>query len=380
MNDAELNQEESYTIETLETDDDKFQRLNKLFEKRTNKDEIFIPDQEFYSESLIEMTNTLLDFIGMPSKGEELYVDYIAFDAKSTAAGLYTYSDGTHYIHINSRKAKDRYQIAAVLAHELMHFILLGVMKYSLNTTRQNEELTDIATIVCGFGVVVTNGFKYDSGWIVTVIALFLGILTIHTEEHSFGYYKPKEYAYLVKNIADIMRYQDIDYAGYFLPWTYHFLPSSLVKAARGSSSKSDAVAIAKKRVTKSNTIKIGVVLVIAVIFISFLRTSNNNSSSSSSSLDQTQASTLRASVASDLTAYNSCSTTVTNDNEQINATNSQMSKYSNAGNTDSYNALVPQQNAEVQQYNTDKASCDAVYATYSAAINSYNNYISRNK
>jgi len=378
MNDAELNQEESYTIETLETDDDKFQRLNKLFKKRTNKDEIFIPDQEFYSKSLVEMTSTLLDFIGMPSKGEELYVDYIAFDAKSTAAGLYTYSDGIHYIHINSRKAKDSYQIAAVLAHELMHFILLGVMKYSLNTTLQNEKLTDIATIVCGFGVVVTNGFKYDSGWIVTVIALFLGILTIHTEEHSFGYYKPKEYAYLVKNIADIMGYQDTDYAGYFLPWTYHFLPSGLVKAAKGSSGKSDAVAIAKKRVTKSNAIKIGVVLVIAVVFIGILGSSK--SSPSSSSLDQTQASTLKASVASNLSAYNNCSTTVSNDNEQINATNSQMSKYSDAGNTDSYNALVPQQNAEVQQYNTDKASCDAVYATYSAAVDSYNNYISQNK
>src|SRR5579883_343814 len=177
--DALAREDKKYRTAHLPTDEDKLAKLDSLLHMREHKGEYLLPDMHFYSLNLYNMAEVMLDWIGIRTK-DTLIINY-ANDFESSGlknvAGFYTEIDGIHYIYLNSEKVKNSYQAAAVLAHELMHYILMGIAHFKLDETLQNEKFTDIATVFTGLGIIVTNGFEFKSGWAETIGALMFGFV-----------------------------------------------------------------------------------------------------------------------------------------------------------------------------------------------------------
>jgi hypothetical protein len=80
-------------------------------------------------------------------------------DEKYTS-GLYwgKQDDGKYHIGLERKKIKDPEKMVAVLAHEIAHIKLLGEGRIEKN----NESLTDLTTIIFGFGIFNANvSFKF---------------------------------------------------------------------------------------------------------------------------------------------------------------------------------------------------------------------------
>ncbi len=116
-----------------------------------NPDEIHL---DIYSEGKTE-----LDTGGLI--GHRIFLNQVEGDKYS--GGLYfgKQEDGKYHIAIEDKKLNSPEKLVATLAHELSHIKLLGENKLD----RNNEELTDLTTIVFGLGIFNANAaFNVESG------------------------------------------------------------------------------------------------------------------------------------------------------------------------------------------------------------------------
>src|SRR5579863_9361004 len=182
-----------YRTETLVSDDEKWERLDQLLGSKIRRQAtVFHPDDKFYSLSLAAMAQAMLDFMGIRLGKDELYVQ---LSSEIEPPGLYFEHEGVHYIYIKQAHANNVLECAAILAHELMHYVLIGGLNYRLEGRLDNEQLTDMATVYAGLGVVVLNGFDHEgNNWIITAVPLLAGVIRYSSKSLSFGYYKPQEY------------------------------------------------------------------------------------------------------------------------------------------------------------------------------------------
>lgn len=91
---------------------------------------------------------------------------FTQFDHNSTNAGTYSENDdGTYLIRLDRQILKEGEMLIATIAHELAHIKLLGERRIEENS----EELTDLATVVFGFGIFNANcSFNFNrnlSSW-----------------------------------------------------------------------------------------------------------------------------------------------------------------------------------------------------------------------
>lgn len=344
-------EDKKFRTAKLNTAEEKWAQLDKLFKGKFKKGKLLLPDKKLYSLPLVDMASEIFEWLGIETK-KSIYVD---FNEDIEPAGLYFEKDGTHFILVNQKHQNNRFEAAAILAHEIMHFYLIGEMNFRLEETLDNEQFTDMATIYTGLGIVVMNGFEYQSGWAVTAIGLMFGRLMVQTSSMSFGYYKPKQYGGMFKSFVDDCKIGYSSFSGYFLPWTRHFLPASLRAASISSKNKSEMVQLGQKSANIANLKQLGLVVVlipVAILFMSW-RTGGSSSSSIPDSA-KTELTTLKSEVETLKSQYTSCSESldaregsvdrtsqyaVDSYNEDVTACNGTREKYSSA--VDSYNALV---------------------------------------
>lgn len=81
------------------------------------------------------------------------------------AAGVYAQFDQLHVVSLNVAQLKDPEGLAATMAHELAHYILLGQLGLSREEPHM-EALTDLAAIYLGFGIFISNTLLRRHGWI----------------------------------------------------------------------------------------------------------------------------------------------------------------------------------------------------------------------
>jgi len=84
-------------------------------------------------------------------------------DAKKSS-GLYKgkKNDGKYHISLEGENLKDPVGMVATLAHEIAHIKLLGEHRLE----RNNEQLTDLTTIIYGLGIFNANtAFRFNSGF-----------------------------------------------------------------------------------------------------------------------------------------------------------------------------------------------------------------------
>lgn len=372
-----FNKNKHYKTENLMSDQEKWDRLSELFGKKINKHRtVFQPTDDFYSQPLTGMAEQMLEFAGVNLGQDQVY---IGFSNDIDVPGLYFEHDGVHNILIKQSHSNNALECAAILAHELMHYVLIGGMNYRLEQQMDNEQLTDMATVYAGLGLVVLNGFDHEgNNWIITIAALFAGVLRYSSKSLSFGYYQPKQYAELVAGYIDDNDIDEDFFAGYVMPGAAHFLPQKYANAVKRSPHKSLTAVNVKKGKTKQAIISTVTGLAIFILIAVVRGLAGGGTSTASPQLDQ-HGQDLKASAESAKSAYESCEATLQQDKNALDQTNSQMNTYNSDGDVADYNALVPQQNQQTNTYNSQLSNCNDLYTQQSDAVDAYNNYIKTN-
>lgn len=368
-----------YKTETIVSDEEKWQRLQELLgNKLSDEGQLFKPDDNFYAQNLVGMAQLMFEFVGVNVGKDKLN---ISLSSEIEPPGLYYEQDGVHYILIKRTHANNVMECAAILAHELMHYVLIGGFNFRLAERLDNEQLTDMATVFCGLGLVVLNGFDHEgNNWFITIAALAAGAIRYSSKSMSFGYYKPKQYAELVGQYIEVNDVPDEEFAGYVAPGAAHFLPSPIKSAIRQADDRTAIVERTKRGKFKSKVIS-SVVAIVALIVIVAIRGAFGGSSPSGVSPQvQQQAASLKTNADSLNSQLNDCNSQLSSDKSTLDQTNSQMDTDNTDGDTTDYNNLVPQQNQETQTYNSELSSCQSLESQYNSAVSTYNSYINQNQ
>lgn len=166
-------------------------------------------------------------------------------------------------ILVNAKYKDDIFATGAILAHEIMHFYLIGKKKIRMGNTLENELLTDLCTVKFGLGLVVINGMSYSNSWFSSVLLLFVGVLRWSSQTLSFGYYNPHQYGNVVNDTyLKAKGLQISDFGGYIKPSARGFLPYSFQDYWK-LKNKSNLTRHLEKHRFKGNIIKIVVVIIL---------------------------------------------------------------------------------------------------------------------
>jgi hypothetical protein len=361
-----------YKTEELLSDEDKWQRLNTLLHKvYARHGQVFVPSSDFYHQSLVGMATDMLDWIGVNVGTDNLYVQIAS---GMTHPGDYQQlSKDEHLIRISDKHKGNVLECAAILSHELMHYLLLGGLSYRLENTTDNEQLTDMATVYCGLGIVYLNGFSHEgNNWLVTAILLGGGMLHYSSKSMSFGYYKPRDYGNLIAGYIEDSEIPLDDFAGSVLKASSYYLPSGLRRQVKGYKPKSQFYRDFTGSPLKARFAQVGVALITVIVLVA-IRGAFGGSSTPSSD-PQTQQ--LKSAADSAKATASQCQTDLDSLNSQVNQLNSQMATDNNSGDTADYNALIPQQNQAVNQYNAKRTECQSDITAANNAVDAYNQHI----
>ena len=80
-------------------------------------------------------------------------------------AGTYLFDDGRHEINIEVGQLKNTESLIATIAHEMSHYILIGMHEIGYSDDTENEYLTDLLAIAYGFGIFIGNSSFYRKTW-----------------------------------------------------------------------------------------------------------------------------------------------------------------------------------------------------------------------
>lgn len=188
---------------------------------------VFLPGDDFYIEGepkiiLKNMAYKILKWLNVDVDQDELVID---FCDDMEPPGLYVEIEGKKHILIKSSYKKDIFAMGAILAHELMHFYLLGKKDLRMEDVLENELLTDLCTVKFGLGLIIINGMSYKNSWILSILLIFVGMMYWSSKKLSFGYFDPKQYGKLVKAELDKKYISIKGIGGYIQPYSRTFLP-----------------------------------------------------------------------------------------------------------------------------------------------------------
>lgn len=152
--------ESKVTHLSLLTHTDKVQKIEEVFSKIRHKSDVFIPDEAFYgtevhAEDPERMADVLFRWLGIKHRNVRIHIDPSQQNLIS-----YTHEKNASRINLNLQTLEDPLLCGAVVAHAIMHHLVIARAKISLGNSDENEALTDLATIYAGFGVLILNGFE----------------------------------------------------------------------------------------------------------------------------------------------------------------------------------------------------------------------------
>lgn len=367
----------------------------EVLKKHLKEKDVLYPDDNFYAQwdgsddALRIMASKIFSYLGVLPK--ELFV---AFYSDMDFPGLYVPAKGgeSHGILINSKHRDNPFQCGAILAHEIMHYFLIGKKRIHLEDNHENELLTDLATIQAGLGILILNGFYHYSGWHETIIALSFGMIRTHEEQISFGYFKPQDYArhldqYLKKtdlNLGKIYRY--------VLPHARYFIPSSskLNLASSARIERPEYIKRAEKLSSRDFFKRIGSIVLLVPIGLIYLSLrfggvgmvqdffSKTKSVEDLTPAQQQEVSQLKSSIEEDKNKLDLCEKDLNNLQSNIDSIESQMASYDRSGAYTMYNSLVSKQNSLANEYNSKKGECNKILDENNSEIDKYNSIIKK--
>jgi hypothetical protein len=164
--------------------DEGLSRLDKLMGDAMLEVSVILPEDRYFPETFKPtltgarvLANRVADYMRVSEDAFELHVYADGEDEwKETlplwsgqtqdAGGLFfSKPDGTRFtVGVHANKLKDPFALVATLAHELAHVILLGGGLIERDEPLM-EPLTDLATVVLGFGVFNSGAAYRFSQW-----------------------------------------------------------------------------------------------------------------------------------------------------------------------------------------------------------------------
>jgi hypothetical protein len=165
--------------------DDGFLRLVRMLgRERMLNAEVVLPEERFFSDvydgskaSVIAMAARIAAYLGVPegafsieifAEDEEAWRQTIPERSEKTkdAAGLYFHEPeaGRHIVGVHAKHLKDPLLLAATIAHELVHVLLLGGGLLD-REAEDMEPITDLATVFLGFGVFTSQASFQFKQW-----------------------------------------------------------------------------------------------------------------------------------------------------------------------------------------------------------------------
>lgn len=119
----------------------------------------------FSEKYILELLNEILSYMNLDSESVVLKVNYISSKNFISYAGLYYEEENLEnkkQIVINVKNGMTMDTIISTLAHECTHHLLLS-NKIKLDNKMQNEILTDVTTVLLGFGKYMLEGYKISN-------------------------------------------------------------------------------------------------------------------------------------------------------------------------------------------------------------------------
>ena len=338
----------------------------------------FYPDAYFYAQyhqdhlkGLHYMATMLFDFLKISPNGcvIDFYDEKDFRSGSGDTAGFYTkFKDANdeekELIFINSKHKDNPLAVGAILAHEMMHLYLFR-LNLKLEDTGENELLTDLATINTGLSILIVNGMSYSSFWWLSVILIFFGIRYWHSEQLSFGYFKPKEYG---KHAVSYFTERNIsirDVVGYINPTSRRFVsyvpfliskqPTAFIKALEKEHIKT----------VLAQWFAIGVFITVLLVY---------GQPSDSIEISQSQdKQNLGFQIESCKTSLSLLSNKIKNDTAEFENITKRMDEYQRNEEVDNYNSLVNPHNSLLEKIEDEAYDYENNLDDCNAKINKYN-------
>lgn len=150
-----------------------------------------IPFAQLRGEPPNRIVSLLLDHVRRiaPKLNVPVQTPRIFIGTPKDAGGQFRVIDGTVSMTLSAELVEDRSATAAVLAHEVCHYIL-DSSGLNEEDNAKNERLTDVCMFVFGFGEVFYNGYKTETQ------------VGEYRRGHRLGYLKDVEYSFLRRYVA----------------------------------------------------------------------------------------------------------------------------------------------------------------------------------
>lgn len=336
--------------------------INKHLEKELSRiNGVFLPGDDFYVYDdnpdivLRYMAANILRWLKIELKDGELGIAFHDMEVP----GFYTELNGKKFILVNSQYKGDIFAIGAILAHEIMHFYLLGKKNLRMEDELENELLTDLCTIKFGLGLPIINGMSYSNSWFLSILLIFVGILHWRSEKLSFGYFNPNQYGELCYVNLQEKKLAIEDVGGYIRPSSRTFLSQGIGLFWRN---KNGSLFISRLTKRKKQLLAIKVILLaIAIALFAFF-----------SQQDQK-----KQEILGQQEIYiNNLENSLKSGQQEIEKTlaefeelQTKIDEYERSGNTDAYNALVPIYNDKLEVLRNYQKR----YQEYERQIDDYN-------
>jgi hypothetical protein len=190
--------------------DGRFRWLQEQLDQDVLRDvRVILPTPEFFPdpfdntlEAAKRMLARVAGYMGVDEARFELF-QYTEGQPAETAlghqehsgtAGLYVQDRGPAIaeqqrprIGVETRQLGDPMLLAATLAHEIGHDILLG-RQLVTRETQDHEPLTDLLTVFLGMGIFTANSTIQDRGWSSGVMAGWSTKRQGYLDQRTFGY------------------------------------------------------------------------------------------------------------------------------------------------------------------------------------------------
>lgn len=236
---------------------EKLTAIEEIFGENFSHQAKFFPlDGDFYAElkkpkGYNKVADKLFNWWGVKHRGVHLIIE-----TGQAEPVIYTHHGQTHEIKLSEAALNNPYEAAAVIAHGLMHYILIGRHSIYLSDESENEELTDLALINSGMGAVILNGYNYHIGW--------LNRLSRLKDLQPVGVLKPREFLAETETWMSAHHLPLWELSAQLMPWVSIYLPRQI----RAIANKKLHVLSEEKAVKTTNVKFLGVLILASIIGI----------------------------------------------------------------------------------------------------------------
>lgn len=144
---------------TLLTHADKVKKLEEFLGSKRHRIDLFLPEDVFYGTTVgpddpERMADQIFKWLGVKHRSLVLHID-----SNQETLMSYEHTKAGSRVVLGWRCQEDVLLCGAVVAHAVVHHLLIARARISFGSHEEDESITDLATIHAGLGVLILNSF-----------------------------------------------------------------------------------------------------------------------------------------------------------------------------------------------------------------------------